>query len=67
MSTMYNQSANGYSAGGGGGGPGYAENPPYNEQGEPFEEDEFGRTEEGKQKKVTFALFSTSLCTSLIV
>jgi len=43
---MYNQSANGYSAGGGGGGPGYAENPPYNEQGEPYEEDEFGRTEE---------------------
>jgi len=44
---MYNQSANGgYS--GGGGGPGYPENPQYNEQGEPFEEDEFGRTEEGK-------------------
>ncbi len=47
MSTMYNQSANGYSAGGGGG-PGYTENPQYNEQGEPIEEDEFGRTEEGK-------------------
>ena len=49
MSTMYNQSANGYSGGGGGGGPGYTENPPFNEQGEPFEEDEFGRTEEGKR------------------
>ncbi|CAF3247599.1 unnamed protein product [Rotaria sp. Silwood2] len=42
---MYNQSANGYS-GGGGGGSGYIENPQYNEQGEPIEEDEFGRTEE---------------------
>ncbi len=34
MSTMYNQSANGYSGGGGGGGPGYTENPQYNEQSE---------------------------------
>ena len=43
MSTTYNQSANGYSAGGGGGdGPGYTENPEQND------EDEFGRTEEGK-------------------
>ncbi|CAF0875720.1 unnamed protein product [Rotaria sordida] len=42
---MYNQSPNGYS-GGGGGGPGYIENPQYNEQGELIEEDEFGRTEE---------------------
>ncbi|CAF3564394.1 unnamed protein product [Adineta steineri] len=42
---MFNQSANGYS-GGGGGGPGYSENPQYNEEGGPFEEDEFGRTEE---------------------
>ncbi|CAF5140999.1 unnamed protein product [Rotaria magnacalcarata] len=40
---MYNQSPNGYS---GGGGSGYTENPQYNEQGEPIEEDEFGRTEE---------------------
>ena len=46
MSTMYNQSANGYSGGGGGRGPGYTENPQYNEQ---FEEDGFGRTEEGKK------------------
>ena len=49
MSTMYNQSANGYSAGGGGGGPGYTENPQHNEESEQNEEDEFGRTEEGKE------------------
>ncbi len=48
MSTMYNQSANGYSGGGGGGGPGYTENPQHNEQSQPTDEDEFGRTEEGK-------------------
>ncbi|CAF0978621.1 unnamed protein product [Adineta ricciae] len=41
MSTTNNQSANGYS--GGGGGP---ENPQRNEHSEPTEEDEFGRTEE---------------------
>ncbi|CAF2157131.1 unnamed protein product [Rotaria magnacalcarata] len=46
MSTMYNQSANGYSGGGGGGGPGYTENPQHNEQGEHLDEDDFGRTEE---------------------
>lgn len=45
---MHNQSANGYSGGGGGGGPGYTENPQHNEQGEHFEDEEFGRTEEGK-------------------
>lgn len=45
---MYNPSANGYSGGGGGGGPGYPDNPQYHEQGEPLEEDEFGRTEEGE-------------------
>ncbi|CAF3849734.1 unnamed protein product [Rotaria sp. Silwood2] len=46
MSTVYNQSANGYSGGGGGGGPGYTENLQYNEQSEHLDEDEFGRTEE---------------------
>ena len=45
---MYNHTANGYSGGGGGGGLDYTGNPQYNEQGEQIEEDEFGRTEEGK-------------------
>ena len=52
MSTTNNQSANGYS--GGGGGP---ENPQRNEHSEPTEEDEFGRTEEGKQRYEKNTLF----------
>ncbi len=60
MSTMYNQSANGYSGGGGGGGPGYTENPQYNEQTEQTDEDEFGRTEEGKDKYPTRPIKSFS-------
>ena len=46
MSTTHNQSTNGHSGGGGGGGePDHTENPQANE---PTDEEEFGRTEEGK-------------------
>lgn len=50
MSTMNNQSPNGYSSGGGGNasGPYPIENPPLNEV---IEEAEYERTEEGENKK----------------
>jgi hypothetical protein len=51
MSTMNNQSTNGHStAGGGGSGPTYSENPQPNE---PIDDNEFGRTEEGKITLIT--------------